>query len=129
MGKCCNVMRKYILIFIIGLLCTSYSNKKQSEECDVIAFYKATEVPYGIKALNGYDELIEIKTLLIPDKEINAGKYKVSISKVDDNLYQVIGTKLYVETSLCLELAIYDDAILKVIDYHGYKLGTITFID
>ncbi len=122
-------MKKYIYIFIIGILCTSYSNNKQSEDCDVTAFYKATDIPYGVKALNNYDELIEVKTLLVPDKEIKAGKYKVSISKVDDNLYQVIGTKLYIETSLCLELAIYDDAILKVVDYQGHKFGTITFIE
>ncbi len=122
-------MKTYVTLFIITFLFTSFSVYEDYEECDVVAFYKASDVPYGMKALDNNDELVEINTVLVLDKEIKPGRYKVSISKIDDNLYQVIGTKLYIETSLCLEFAIYDDVIIKVVEYKGHKLGTITFIE
>lgn len=122
-------MKKYILALIVILLCTSFTKESNSEECDVSGFYRSTDVPYGVKALNDYDELIDIKYLLVPDNEIKAGRYNITINKVDDNLYQVVGTDLYLETKLCIELGLYDDAILNVINYQGHKFGSIIFKD
>lgn len=122
-------MKKHLLIFVVivfGILCPENIH---AEQCEVVAFYRAKNVPYGTKALNEYDDLIEIQTLLILDEKIKVGSYRVSISRTSNDLYKVDGTDLYLETSLCLEFAIYDDVILKVIDYKGYTLGTITFIE
>ena len=41
--------------------------------------------------------------------------YRVSVTRVDRNLYKVEDRRpaVYVETSLCLELAVHDDAVLR----------------
>ncbi|GAB6121132.1 hypothetical protein [Dysgonomonas termitidis] len=121
-------MKHIIYTIVIFFAFTSFSFPDY-EECSVTAFYRASDIPYGTKALDNYDNIVEIETLLIPDKEIKAGRYKVSVKRIDSNLYQVGGTDLYIETSMCLELAIYDDAILNVVDYMGYKMGTLIFLE
>lgn len=39
--------------------------------------------------------------------------YRVRVSRIDTNLYRDLGSKAIIETRLCLELAIGDDAVLK----------------
>lgn len=54
------------------------------------------------------------------------GKYKVSVSREDDDWYEVFGTDTFIKTSLCLNLALADDAILKL---SGPGYGSLYFID
>ena len=54
------------------------------------------------------------------------GKYKVSVSREDDDWYEVFGTDTYIKTSMCLNLALGDDAILKL---SGPGYGSLYFID
>ena len=60
------------------------------------------------------------------DSNLTAGKYKISVSREDDDWYEVFGTDTFIKTSMCLNLALGDDAILKV-SAGGY--GTLYFID
>lgn len=54
------------------------------------------------------------------------GKYKVSVSREDDDWYEVFGTDTYIKTSACLSLSLGDDAIL---DLSGPGYGSLYFID
>ncbi len=54
------------------------------------------------------------------------GKYKVTVSREDDDWYEVFGTDTFIKTSACLNLALSDDAILKL---SGPGYGSIYFID
>lgn len=54
----------------------------------------------------------------------NPGKYRVSVSRQDDNWYEVFGTNMFIRTSMCLELALGDDAILVIRSSVG---GTLIF--
>jgi hypothetical protein len=54
------------------------------------------------------------------------GKYKVSVSREDDDWYEVFGTDTYIKTSACLSLALGDDAILNL---SGPGYGSLYFID
>lgn len=54
------------------------------------------------------------------------GKYRVSVSREDDDWYEVFGTGTYIKTSMCLSLALADDAILNL---SGGGYGKLVFID
>jgi hypothetical protein len=43
----------------------------------------------------------------------HAELYKVTVSRVDANLYRVDGTKVYIQTRWCFEYAVMDDAVLR----------------
>lgn len=55
-----------------------------------------------------------------------AGKYSVSVSQDDDDWYAIDGTRLHVRTSMCLNLALGSDALLKL---DGPGTGTLYFLD
>lgn len=42
------------------------------------------------------------------------GKYVVTVSREDDNWYEVFGTNTYIKTSSCLSLALGEDAYLTI---------------
>lgn len=42
------------------------------------------------------------------------GQYSVTVSREEDDWYHVSGTDVYIQTSLCLNLALSEDALLKI---------------
>lgn len=54
------------------------------------------------------------------------GKYSVTVNREDDDWYEVWGTDTFIKTSMCLNLALGEEAILKL-SAGGY--GTLIFID
>jgi len=60
------------------------------------------------------------------DSGTSPGKYKVSVSREDDDWYEVFGTDTYIKTSACLSLSLGDDAILNL---SGSGYGSLYFID
>ena len=57
---------------------------------------------------------------------VGPGKYDVQVSQEDDNLYEVSGTDMFVRTSLCLNLALGEDALLRI---EGGGSGTLYFLE
>ena len=58
--------------------------------------------------------------------DVEPGRYQVTVSREDDNWYQVFGTDYFLQTSLCLNLALGDEAVLSLAA-GGY--GSIYFLD
>lgn len=58
------------------------------------------------------------------DAGIKSGSYSVTVTRKDSNWYEIFGKDLFIETSLCLQLAIMQDATLDI--SYGGK-GTIYF--
>jgi hypothetical protein len=54
--------------------------------------------------------------------------YKVQVTRASDNLYEVVGQGIYLKTRLCLELALMEDAIVKIESPNGYNVGEIIFV-
>ena len=54
------------------------------------------------------------------------GNYGVTVSREDDDWYEVFGTGMYIRTSLCLSLALADDAYLTLSPYGN---GELLFAD
>jgi len=55
-----------------------------------------------------------------------SGKYSITVSREDDNWYRVMGTEAYIQTSLCLSLALGEEALLRV---SAGGLGKLHFLD
>jgi hypothetical protein len=124
---------KKIIVLLFLLTATVFTSdsagKRNTEECDVDKFYTSMELPYGAKAIDSYGDVVDVESILVPADDIEPGRYSISVSRESDNIYKVDGVNLYIETSLCFEWAIMDDAILIVEQYQGYTIGKIIFVD
>lgn len=70
--------------------------------------------------------LDDVKVILAPVTP-GEGTYEVELRKVNDDLYHVIGTGLYVETQFCHEYAIRQKARLEITSRYGLYKGKLTF--
>lgn len=123
-------MKKYYVLLILFVSLTSFNaTNNNSSNCDIVGFYIAQDVDSGTKAIDEWGDFVEIEKVLIPYSDIEEGTYEVSITKKDDNLYNIDQTDIYIETSLCLELAFMSDAILRVQKYIGRPFGEIIFLE
>ncbi|GKW25998.1 hypothetical protein PEC311524_35920 [Pectobacterium carotovorum subsp. carotovorum] len=59
------------------------------------------------------------------ESDLKSGSYEVNISHEDDNWYSIFGTNYFIETSMCLHLALAQKSILKI---QG-SIGRIIFED
>jgi hypothetical protein len=60
------------------------------------------------------------------ESDVSPGKYKVTVSREDDDWYEVFGTDTFIKTNACLNLSLGDEAILKL---SGPGYGSLYFID
>lgn len=58
--------------------------------------------------------------------EIKPGRYSVTISHEDDDWYEVVGKGMFIRTSMCLSLALADEAILTTNAFGG---GELLFVE
>ncbi|CZH35959.1 hypothetical protein SC738_14965 [Legionella pneumophila serogroup 1] len=75
---------------------------------------------------------IFVTLLMLWGSSLYAAQYKVTVKKVGDNMYQDLNTGALIKTSLCLELALGEDAILKwdcTLGSEMYGCGKLVFID
>ena len=70
----------------------------------------------------------EVKYILLPTK-IDEGKYKVKISRVDQDIYIIEGTDLYIKTNYCYELCYNEEVILIIRNGYNRKcsFGEVIF--
>lgn len=125
---------KPFLYLIIGtfIITTSftYSNSANhslySSSCSVHGIYQAQSAPVGSKGIDDYGDLYDLDKVLTRTT-VDAGRYKVTVSRKGNNLYDVIGTDLYLETFACYEYVYYKDAVLEVTTRSGISVGTLHF--
>jgi hypothetical protein len=55
---------------------------------------------------------------------VKSGTYEITVSQEDDDWYEVIGLDLYIQTSLCMELAMGTSAVLSI---RGNNIGRLIF--
>lgn len=95
-------------------------------KCTVKEIYEAVTPDYGTLVLTTYGTLEDADLILLPTK-LDKGSYKVHVSRRADNLYTLDGTNYCIKTDYCLELALYEDAILEVDNNYGYTKGNLFF--
>ena len=95
---------------------------------DISGIYEKVELDSGTKVLNSYGSVNDAKVLLVPTS-IDTGKYKVEVTKLETNFYQICGTKIVIETRYCHEYASREEVILNITSNYGYTRGEVIFLD
>lgn len=67
----------------------------------------------------------DVKAVFGPSNQ-SPGKYKVTVSREDDDWYEIFGLNTYIKTSMCLSLALGEEAVLS---HKGGGVGTLIFND
>lgn len=91
--------------------------------------YVKKELPYGSKVIDRWDKVTDAKYILLPADNLYDGKYEVSVTRIDSNMYSVTGTDYIVVTRYCYEYAYYKKAILVYESYGGYTRGKLVFVE
>ncbi len=116
--------------FLIFVILTFSFNKvapnRYVDKCAVVEIYEAVTADYGVKVLTAFGTLEDADLILLPTT-IEKGSYKVNVTRKATDLYALEGTEYCIETDYCLELALYDEAILEVDNNYGYTKGTLFF--
>lgn len=62
--------------------------------------------------------------------KVEAGTYKVTVSREESNFYKIDGQDIYIKTKYCLELALGSTAILEIdAPYSTFNMGKIHFMN
>ncbi|MDR3712527.1 MAG: hypothetical protein P4L51_06910 [Puia sp.] len=120
-------MKKILLLFILVFSFSAITSfHARSDEYDIETIYKGIDAKADTKAITSDDDVVEIETLLVPTT-LKQGKYKVDVTRKGDDLYQISGTEIYLETRLCLELATLESVTVIIEGNYGYTKGKIIF--
>lgn len=114
------------LLFLMAFVVGCFSASAESSY-DISEFYSVETPARGTKAVGKYDKVVDVEYILSPTK-VDKGKYVVEVKKIGDNLYQVKGSDLCVETRYCHEWASYAEKVVLIIESsYGYTKGKIIF--
>lgn len=90
-----------ILLLLLLLICSC--KLSFAENWDISEIYEAKIISSKCKAIDQYDNLMlarsndtTIYALLVPCT-IEDGRYKITISEMDSNIFHIIGTNYYIE--------------------------------
>lgn len=122
-------MKRLIIIFLTLLITGVASYAEDTYEVEYIL--ERQEMPKGSKCLDCYDNVKEVKYVLVPIK-LEKGTYEATIKRIDSNLYELkfgYDDVIYIETRYCYKYTSYGDkAILIVNDRYSYKKAKVVFI-
>jgi hypothetical protein len=122
-------MRRLFFISLTLLLTSVASYAEDAFEVEYI--FERQELPKGSKCLDLYDNVKEVKYVLVPI-ELEKGTYEATIKRIDSNLYELkfgYNDVIYIETRYCYKYTSYGDkAILIVYDQYNYKKPKVVFI-
>ncbi len=121
---------KRLIIILFTVLITGVASYAE-DTFEVENILERQELPKGIKCLDRYDNVKEVKYVLIPI-ELEKGTYEATIKRIDSNLYELrfgYDDVIYIETSYCYKYTSYGDkAILIVNDRYSYKKAKVVFL-
>ena len=122
-------MKRLIIIFLTLLITGVASYAEDTYEVEYIL--ERQEMPKGSKCLDRYDNVKEVKYVLVPI-ELEKGTYEATIKRIDSNLYELkfgYNDVIYIETNYCHKYTSYGDkAILIVNDRYSYKKAKVVFM-
>ena len=122
-------MKRLSIIFLTLLITGVASYAEDTYEVEYIL--ERQEMPKGSKCLDRYDNVKEVKYVLVPIK-LEKGTYEATIKRIDSNLYELkfgYDDVIYIETRYCYKYTSYGDkAILIVNDRYSYKKAKVVFM-
>ena len=122
-------MKRLIIIFLTVFMASVAAYAEDTFEVEKIL--ERQELPKGSKCLDRYDNVKEVKYVLIPI-ELEKGTYEAEIKRIDSNLYELkfgYDDVIYIETNYCYKYTSYGDkALLIVNDRYSYKKPKVVFL-
>ena len=117
-----------LLYFIVSTLSLgSASNNVTNTECEIVNFYREIDTRYhNAKAITTNKYIESLENILLP-AIMDSGKFVVNVTRKEINYYKIETTDLWIESTLCLELAIWQEVVLIVDSPYGYIKGRIIF--
>lgn len=115
---------KRLILTLFALATTVLLSGATSKSYDVEAVYQQLD-SRDLVAITRSGNMVDIDVLL-KKHNLNIGKYKVSLRRVGDGLYQVDNGSLHIKTRYCYEYGL-NDAILTITSQYGYSIGTVEF--
>ena len=103
-------------------------DSQDSESYAIYKIYEKIELDRGSKVIDSWGNVEDAQAVLVPT-EIDRGRYDVEITRISNNLYQICGTSLYIETKYCYEYATREEVLLNITSTYGYDLGEVIFFD
>jgi len=115
-------------IFLLAAMLIS-SFAISADEEDISKFFVEVPLDGDAYSISFGGDVEEVETLIVETNDIDEGVYEVSVTRVDDHIYKIDGTSLYIEMPYCYEYSYSDDAIMKVESFMGRKTGTLIFVE
>ncbi len=122
-------MKMIFLLYLIDSILSpkSVSNNVTNTECQIVNFYREVDARYhDAKAITTNKYIESIEKILLPTI-MDSGKFVVNVTRKETNYYKIESTDLWIETTLCLELALWQEVVLIVESPYGYMKGRIIF--
>ncbi len=118
---------KLLITFLLIIFTFSSFTYKRSSDYDISNFYVGI-VPENsdTKVLEKDGDIEYVEFILVPTK-METGKFIVKLTKKAKDLYQIDGTKYFVQTKYCYEYATNEEVVLIVESNYGYSKGKIIF--
>jgi hypothetical protein len=119
--------RMIVFVLFITLAFVSFAQFGSSlNSYDVEEIYGAQDADYGTLAITRLGAVEEIEKILI-QTSLDRGRYIISISRVDTNLYKIIGKDIYIKIRRCYESAYNEEVILEITSSYSWNKGEIHF--
>jgi preprotein translocase subunit YajC len=122
-------MKKFILLIV--LLIASFTvllsqSGQRTNSYDIETIYGVQNAVRGSMVITRSGNLVEIDKILVP-LTLDTGRYRVTVTRRDSNLYEVNGQDIFIKTRYCYEFAIRQDVIIEITSWGGYSIGKIYF--
>lgn len=118
-----QIKRLYLSLLFLLSVSAVYAESSY----DIAEFYTVSKPSSGTKAVGRYDKVVEVEYILTPTRA-DRGKYIVEVTRIGDNLYQIKGMDLCVETRYCYKRPSYSEKVVLIIESsYGYTKGKLIF--
>lgn len=123
-------MRSYVifLLLLVSVAC------KSADAYDVEKVLVKQELEDGTYSIDSYGQANIAEYILSPTY-IDEGEYSVELRRIDSNLYQIVGTDIYIVTKYCYEYGYNIKVILIIKNSYNYytqntrSYGSVVFIE
>lgn len=117
-------MKKFILALMVSIIPIFV----YADSYEVEYVYVKQELSRNSIVVDEWGDIVKPKYVLIPTK-IEAGRYNVELIHIDDEIYQISGTDLFIKAPYSYRV-LNSEALLIIYDtYLDYSFGKVVFID
>lgn len=117
-------MKKFILALMVSIIPIFV----YADTYEVEYVYIKQKLPRNSLVVDDRGDIVKPEYVLLPTK-IEAGRYNVELIYIDDEIYQISGTDLFIKATYSYRV-LNSEALLIIYDtYLDHSFGKVVFID